>query len=410
MHLTRIPPRELLAQACSALAANRLRSLLSMLGVTCGIATIITALAIGAGARRAALDEISSLGIDNVLVRRSAAHADRERPASLSLTDAAAIDAALQDARAVAGARIAEADIDVDGRHATAPLLGVTTTWRDTAAVSVSVGRWIAPADSRRRHRVAVIGAALARELFANSNPLGVLVRINGSWFTVIGVLAEPSAATRRAAEQRIDLDRAVVVPLAGIAPSGEAIARPPDAIDEVAIRTAGPDAVEASAHVARAVMQRRHPDGNGYEVVVPRELLAARLRAQRGFDAMLIGVGLMALIISGVGIMNIMLTSVAERVGEIGVRRAFGARRAEIVVQFAFEAAVLSAAGGLVGVPLGVAAAVVVSFLAGWPVTVTVSAVALAIVMATTTGLVFGTYPARTAARIEPAAALRAH
>jgi putative ABC transport system permease protein len=143
--------------------------------------------------------------------------------------------------------------------------------------------------------------------------------------------------------------------------------------------------------------------------VVVPRELLRARLRAQRSFNAVVIGIGLLALLISGVGIMNIMLASVTERTPEIGVRRAFGARREEIVAQFACESALLCIIGGFAGLPLGVAFTGAVALFAGWPVTFTAGSALLAVMLAAATGLAFGIYPAWVAARVQPIDALRA-
>ena len=140
----------------------------------------------------------------------------------------------------------------------------------------------------------------------------------------------------------------------------------------------------------------------------MPRELLQARLRAQRTFNGVLAGIGALALLISGVGIMNIMLASVAARVQEIGVRRAFGARRNEIIAQFAIEAATLCVAGGAAGLPLGVLLSWVVAIAAGWPVSVSPFAVMAALVLATGVGLLFGVYPARVAAAVDPIEALR--
>jgi putative ABC transport system permease protein len=327
----------------------------------------------------------------------------------LSLADAAALAGAIEDARAVAAARVAQREIDLDARHTSAPLAGVTATWRDIVDVSVASGRWLSADDERVHRRVAVLGATLARRLFGATEPVGARVRAGDTWYYVVGALRERSEGSGHPALQTIDTDRSLIVPVTAMDVSiGDGDAS--DRVQEIAIRVAGPDAVERAAQVAAAVMQRRHRDDARYEVIVPRELLAARLRAQRAFDAVLIGVGLIALIISGIGIMNIMLASVAERTQEIGVRRAFGARRSEITAQFALEAAVLCVAGGAAGVVLGGVLSAIVAVAAGWPVSISPSGVVLALVLAAAVGMLFGIYPARIAAHILPIDALRAN
>jgi ABC-type antimicrobial peptide transport system permease subunit len=155
--------------------------------------------------------------------------------------------------------------------------------------------------------------------------------------------------------------------------------------------------------------MARRHAGAaDRYELLIPRELLRARLRAQRTFDAVLLATGFIALVISGVGIMNVMLAAVAERESEIGARRAFGARRVEIIQQFALEAALLCLAGGIAGIPVGAALALAVSLMAAWPVAISAGSIGVAVVLATVVGLAFGIYPAYRAASVDPIVALR--
>jgi putative ABC transport system permease protein len=406
----RVPLRDLMREADATLLAHRLRTTLSAIGLVCGVATVMTALAIGEGARRVALEEIGALGVDNVLVRTPVSAArDHDRPLApvLSLADADAIGGAIDGVRAVSAARVAQSDLDLDARRSSATVAGVTPAWREITDVTVARGRWLSAEDERAHRRVAVAGATLARELFGATDPVGARVRAGDTWYYIVGVLRDRSSGTTRPALQTIDTDRSFIVPLTAMDASlGEGDA--PDRVQEIAIRVMGSDAVDRAAQAAAAVMKRRHRDDARYEVIVPRELLAARLRAQRAFDAVLIGVGLIALIISGVGIMNIMLASVAERTQEIGVRRAFGARRAEITTQFALEAAVLCVAGGIAGVPLGAVLSAIVAMAAGWPVSISMWSVVLAIALAAGVGMLFGIYPARVAASITPIEALR--
>jgi len=405
--------RDLLGQAGAALVAHRLRATLSAVGIVCGVATVVAALAIGEGARREAIAEIGALGVENVLVRALPGEppADRRRlpPApALTLEDAQAIQATVAEVRSIGAVRSARVEVAANGRRRDGDLVGATMEWGAIAGVLPSRGRWLADVDLATRRRVAVLGSAVARDLFAGSDAVGREVRAGGTWHLVIGVLDQVGRPTaRRQPIRRVDVNEAVIVPLGAMdvaLGSGDA----PDRVQEIAIRARGAAAVERVATAAAAALARRHPGAPSWEIVVPRALLEARLRAQRTFRAVLLAIGGLALAISGVGIMNIMLASVAERTHEIGVRRAFGARRREIVAQFALEAALLCLAGGVVGVPAGALLAVLAGLAGGWPIAISAASVLLALALAVGIGLSFGIYPARLAARLDPAAALR--
>jgi ABC-type antimicrobial peptide transport system permease subunit len=208
---------------------------------------------------------------------------------------------------------------------------------------------------------------------------------------------------------QSFNPDESVLVPASVMDArigEGDAI----DRVSEIVVRVVkGADPAAVSVAVA-ALLRRRHAGAaDRYEMVVPRELLRARLRAQRTFDAVMLATGFIALVISGVGIMNVMLAAAAEREPEIGVRRAFGARRMDIVQQFALEAALLCLAGGVAGIPVGGLLAWTVSLLAAWPVALSAGSVSLALALAVGVGLAFGIYPAYRAASTDPIVALRA-
>ena len=402
----RMSLRDLAAEAVASLKGHRLRTALSAIGIVFGIATVVTALAIGEGARRSALAEIGVLGLDNVFVRSSAGTA-AAAPA-LSLGEARVIAASVDGVVAAAGSRTVQTEMTAASRHAPAALVGVSPAWRVVFDLDLADGRWLVDGDDRAGRRVAVIGAELARALFGAADPIGERVSAGGAWYAIVGRLRDRSAAAGRSAIPRVDTGRALIVPLSAMDVSlgaGDTV----DRVQEIAIRLTGAAAVERAAGLLPRLLARRRLDAGRYELIVPRELLRARLRAQRTFDTVLLAIGALALAISGIGIMNIMLASVAERTQEIGVRRAFGARRAEILAQFALESAVLCTAGGLAGVPLGAALSGIVALAAGWPVSVSIPSVVLAVALACVVGVAFGVYPARVAASIQPIDALRA-
>ena len=363
--------------------AHRLRAGLAALGIVTGVATITAVLAIGDGARRQALEEIGQLGIDNVIVRGT----------TLDMEDTT--DIARQFPRSTIALQRSTRDaVTADERATEATIAGVTPSWAATAGLTVERGRWLAAMDAERR--TAVVGAALARSLALGADPIGQRVRAAGEWRTIVGVLASAQGASSLFVPIA-SLDLTLVKHDAG------------DALDQIVMKVpAGGDVIEAGASV-RALLASRQRDRETAEVIVPLALLRARLQAQRTFDLLLLGIGALTLFVSGVGIMNIMVASVSERTTEIGVRRAFGARKSAIVFQFAAEAGVLSTAAGVAGISVGLAGVAIAAMLAGWHIAVTPQSVATAFALAVGVGVIAGVYPARLAARLTPSEALRA-
>lgn len=390
-------PLDLILQAREALVAHRLRATLSVTGIICGVATIVAALAIGEGARRAALAEIAELGIANVFVdaRADATRGEQHQGPVLTTADADALRATVAGVKVTAAERSIHAEVTTAGRHANLEVVGVTVDWLELMDVRVARGRWLSAEDLATRRRACIMGGEAARLLFGQADPVGQHVVANDHWCLIVGVLEEPRRSN------------SVLMPITamdvrlGSADSG-------DHVHTIGIAATNADDVERIAVAAAALLSRRHPGQDAtWRMVVPRELLRARLRQSRTSRMLVLALGGLALVISGVGIMNIMLASVAERTHEIGVRRAFGARRREIVAQFAAESALLCLAGGVAGLPLGALAALVVATAGEWPVAVTPGGIATALALAGVAGVAFGLYPACLAARLDPAVAI---
>jgi putative ABC transport system permease protein len=398
---------DLLREAWGSLVAHRLRALLSIVGIVAGVGTIVAAFAITSGARQQAVAEIGALGIDNLIIRAAKDTDGRGKARAPALTkeDAAILGSRFSVATVSALRSVRDAAVFSD-RTVPITVAGVTAGWRETAKLALASGRWIDADDVGAR--TAVMTGALARYLFGSQDPLGQQVLAGGEWRTVVGLLVDGSNPSAHSAIQTIDPDRTLFVPLGsldlslGVGDTGEAV-------DQIVMRFPGGTDLRPAARAVSSLLTEQHRDEpEGFELVVPQELLRARLQENHRFYLLLFAIGGLALVISGVGIMNIMVASVAERTTEIGVRRAFGARRSAIIRQFATEAALLSAAGGLVGVPLGVAMVLVAAWLAGWPVAVSAAGVLGSLGLALGVGLAAGMYPAHLAASLSPTDALR--
>jgi putative ABC transport system permease protein len=395
----------LLRLGVRSLRLHRLRSSLSILGVVFGVAAVIAMSSVGEGARRETLAQIASLGIDTVTVRPRPAEPGERTPAALPAAAAESIGRVVPAVRAVAPLRVAELPAEAGGRSAAVVAIGTTPAYREATRLEVAAGRFLADVDVADRKRVAVLGAAAARALFPLGSPVGESVRVGGDWFRVVGVLeGRASPRGRGAAIRGRDLNRSVLVPLGALDRGAD---RRLDGVDEVVFRLATPEAVVPGAGVALALV-RRATGGEPVEAIVPREILRQRERTQRVFNVVTGAVAAISLLVGGIGIMNIMLASVAERTREVGVRRALGARRRDVAAQFLVESSLLTVAGGLLGSVLGLVGSALIQLFAGWPTAVHPLMLAAALVVALAVGIGFGFYPAWHAAGLDPVEALR--
>ena len=398
-------PRVLLRLGVRSLRLHKLRSSLSILGVVFGVAAVVAMSSVGEGARRETLAQIAALGIDTVTLRPRAPLPGQPPPPALPGAAVESLQRVVPGVRAVAPLRVAELPAESGGRSAAAIAVGTTPSYRDAARLQVEAGRFLAELDVADRKRVAVLGAAVARALFPLDSPLGETLRLGGDYYQVVGVLeGRSSPRGRGSAIPARDLNRCVLVPLRALDRGQDPL---PDGVDEIVFRLGDPAAVVPAAAVAQSLLQRL--TGNQpLEVVVPREILRQRERTQRIFNVVTGAVAAISLIVGGIGIMNIMLASVAERTREVGIRRALGARKRDIAAQFLVERSLLTVVGGLLGSALGLVGSSLIQRFAGWPTAVHPLMLAAALVVAAAVGVGFGFYPAWHAAGLEPVAALR--
>ena len=392
------------------LVAHRLRTTLSVSGLLVGVAAVIVMVAIGEGAERRVLERVQRMGTNLLVVSAAPAHRVAGRPRQvpvhtlLRAADAAAIEQ--ESALAVAAAPAVSRSMVVrsDGVNTTTMTTGTTPTGLAIRNISAASGRVFDDDDDHERRRVALVGPTVARTLFPGVDPVGRVVRIGNVPFEVIGV-----TRARGVDPVGVDLDALVVLPFE------TAVRRLLNIpyVDALYIQArSSADLVALEAEV-RGILTSRHAARSGMLDAFVVQNQAVLLRTERGaaraMNQLIAGIALLALSSGAIGILVVMLISVRERTREIGLRRALGAKRRDIQLQFVLESAMLATGGGLVGVLVGLGAAGGAAELGPWDLVVSWYAAGLGVACSTILGLVIGVIPAARAARLEPIAALRA-
>jgi macrolide transport system ATP-binding/permease protein len=403
--------RELLQHLRSglrALATNKVRTALSVLGVLIGVAAVVAMLALGRGAQVAVERQLSSLG-SNLLVLRTGAirvggvAQEAGTTTRLEIDDVAAIVERVPDVRQAGPAVWGRVRATYGNKNWNTQVTGAGVAYARMRAAEPTIGRFFTGAEDRNRVRVALVGLTLVRELFGGENPVGQSIKLNRINFTVIGVLPEKGSNSWR------DQDDLVVVPVqtAMYRLLGKTY------LDYIDIEATSAQAIEQVERAVRDLMVARHRippvyREDAFRVRNLADIRAAYEESSRTMSVLLASIAAISLLVGGIGIMNIMLVSVTERTREIGLRKAIGARPRDILNQFLVETVVVSVVGGLSGVALGWAVTVVLSHIADWSTTVTIGSVLLAFSFSAIIGIVFGIYPARRASTLNPIEALR--
>jgi putative ABC transport system permease protein len=405
---------EALRTAFENLAAHKLRSGLSMLGMIFGVGAVIAMLSIGAGAEREALALIDKMGLRNIIIRdkgetdRDQLDEIRKKSIGLSRRDMQAI------MEGVPGVELVAPRVEVDAYKIMAPgakteskVYGVSHLQDDLAHLEIQAGRFLDGLDEKRHGQVAVIGPAARRDLFGYESAVGRDLKINDVWFEVVGQLAEIEGGQAFEGVAVGSAAREIYVPFTtAIRKFDRDPLKAP--LDEIVVQLEEGASPQDSAAVIRNLLQRIHGGIDDYELVVPQALLEQRRKTQRLFNIVMGCIAGISLLVGGIGIMNIMLATVLERTREIGVRRAVGARRVDIRTQFIIESFSISVVGGVVGVVMGVVIARVVAAWADWPTVVTAGSILLSTGVSVAVGLASGFYPAMRAAELDPIEALR--
>ncbi len=289
-------------------------------------------------------------------------------------------------------------------------IYGVQPSYQQIAGLHLLAGRFFNKDDEDRATPVCVLGITARWSLFGDSNPIDKYVKVNDQWFRVIGVVSpQLSSPSETPGALSVDSNNLIYIPLnASILRLEDSYSDVRDEIDGIYLNLNQNADMPSAARVVRAILDSSHHGASDFSVIVPAELLAEQKRTENLFNAVMVAIASISLVVGGIGIMNIMLASVSERTREIGLRRAVGARQSDIVRQFVVEATTISFAGGSVGVVFGFLMSRLIAWLAGWSTIVTASSIALAFLVSISVGLVFGIYPAMKAARLDPVDAIR--
>ena len=394
-------PLELIPLAFSRLAASKVRAVLTMLGVIIGVSSIVALVSVAQGATSGITNLIEGLGTNlisvspgannNGFVRGAAGSAD-----TLTLADAEAI-ATVKNVDQVAPQVSTIAVVVAGDRNTTTTVSGITPEYQRVRAYDIWRGAFITEPSYRAALRVAVIGSATADALKLDQSAVGADILVGGVPFRVIGVL-QPKGI----------LDDQVFIPLSTMRDHFVA----GDAVQSISVSATDPATIPITKVAITTLLRARHGIAAGAEddfTVIDQAQLLSAFGTITGFLSLLLaGIASISLVVGGIGIMNIMLVSVRERTREIGIRKAIGARNRDILLQFLVEALVLSLAGGMIGIALGVVASAGIGALAGWGLNLSAQTIALAAGFSLAVGVIFGVWPARQAAKLDPIEALR--
>ncbi len=388
---------ELLRLALSRLRTSRLRAALTMLGVVIGVASVVALVGVGQGTTANITTRLAGLGTNLLTISPTG----RSSTSPLTLEDAAAISH-VDGVAAVAPELQTSTSIVAGTKSTTTSVIGTSAAYAHVRAYDVWQGAFLTDATVDQGLRVAVLGATTSADLGLDATSIGSTIQVGGLPFTVIGILQPKGGSGFQ------NPDDQVLVPLAAVSKYFVAS----DSIRTIGVSVSTDDQMTAATTAITALLRDRHhlaaTDAADFQIFNQTQLLDAASSISATLTLLLGGIASISLIVGGIGIMNIMLVSVRERTREIGIRKAVGARGRDILAQFLIEALTLSLLGGLIGIVLGLAVSALIGQLAGWGFQFNPTTVAAAVLFSLAVGVVFGVWPARQAARLDPINALR--
>jgi putative ABC transport system permease protein len=404
------------------LLLHKLRSFLTMLGVVFGVGSVVAMLSVGEGASKEALEQIRKLGSNNIIIS-SVKSVDEEQTSvqhshmgiyGLTYEDHHRISESFSDIQQTAPVKLMRKESRLRERAMELRVVGTTPEWFKLVPREILAGRVLLVSDQEKQAPVAVLTEFGAYKILATENTIGQTVTIGGDQFEIVGIVKSESgqAGNIQIPDQQVD----VYIPIdVARVYFGDIFTKRTSSGDEremvelhqVIVQVDEPKKVEAGAAGIERMLQQFHKKKD-YAVSVPLALLKQAEATKRTFNIVLGSIAGISLLVGGIGIMNIMLASVTERTREIGIRRAIGAKRKQIIFQFLIETVVLSTMGGIIGLGIGVLIPLLITFFSGMATVITLGGILLPLLISMTIGILFGLYPAIHAAKVDPIVALR--
>jgi putative ABC transport system permease protein len=406
-----------LKMGLDSLTAHKLRSLLTMLGMIFGVGAVISMLSIGAGARQEALSFIELLGVNNIIVEAKESsnfeelQKVRKLSPGLTFKDVRALQNNLPQVELVSARKRFKPGKIFPAESQDLPrVFGVMPEFLEIASLRLVAGRFFDAEEQAGGVPVAVLGESAKRALFGYRVAVGRYIKVNDLWLRVIGVLnSQTTYQTEVEGVQVEDRNHLIYVPLnTCLYRMSDSQSFYKDEIDGIYLKVRDSAQSVATSDAVRAILNATHRAAGDFSVIVPAGLLEEQRRTQLIFNFVMVAIAGISLLVGGIGIMNIMLATVLERTHEIGIRRAIGARRRDIVRQFLMEAVLISIVGGLLGIGFGFSLSRLIAWTAGWSTIVSPASIFLAFSVSVSVGLIFGLYPARKAALLDPIEAIR--
>lgn len=395
-------------EGIKTLMNNKVRTTLSILGILIGVASVVAMLAIGKGAQKEIESQLSSLGSNLLILRPGGVRVggviqDSGTSSKIYQEDINFLKENLLEAKDLSGSVSGKGQLTYLNRNWNSDILGTTPSYPQMRNSIPQIGRFFTESENRSKQRVAIIGTTVVKELFPDKNPMGETIRINKISFQIIGVLPEKGGGGWR------DPDDVVIIPLQ------TAMKRllGKDSIDSIDIEIKSPELIESAQDKILQLINTRKKipfsqRENAFQIRNMADIQEALTQSSKTMTLLLSSISAISLLVGGIGIMNIMLVSVTERTKEIGLRKAIGATKKDILIQFLIESVVVSVFGGVLGVGLAWPITKLMSVFAGWATEISLASVLLAFIFSLSIGLIFGIFPAKKASNLHPIEALR--